>query len=439
MTVYELSGNPVRRSVLVLIVALVAVFIVFVLSGALEANRATAAAEESAAHGFAGWLQLVIPAEADDLTIVERLTESGAGTAISRSSVTVTVTTIDTVERVRSTRAKERLLDRDPRKDRFVRHVDALFNARWDGVPAQLVYVRNHSGGVGEWLSQYVSTIEAAGVGRNELAVVDELGAVHRPGSVEGRMRPAHAAGLVGLLFAVAALGLAVIEVRRVGGLRDRKVSRGGGEAFVPTVCLGVAAILAASVALHTEVRSVPEGWQLRVKVPAAAGESRGGNPAEAVDPTREPELTAGSAHRLYNRARADWEAAPEPEIPHFGSVLAHLAFQHGLAWGRGYEPPRYDERVFRPTADPSAIAQSDVDEHTVIHFDERWLASAIGPDGLPVAQLLAQSAGRAPITLKEATPNKPRYERLHAVVAVVGVVAGAAMVLSGVTRLQVR
>ncbi len=439
MAVYELSENALRRSVLVLILALLAVSTVLVVSGAPEANRAITAAEESAAYGFAGWLQLVVPAELDDRTVVERLVESGAGTAISRSSVTVTVTTIDTVERVRSTRANERLLNRDPRKDRFVRHVDALFNARWDGVPAQVVYVRNHSGDAGEWLSQYGETIEAAGVGRNEFAAVDEVGAVHRAGSVRAQMRPAYTAGLVGLLFAVAAFVFAVIEARRVVGIRDRPVSRGRGELSVPIVCLGVVAILAASVALSTGVRSVSEGWRVQVEVPAAAGEYGGAHPADKLDPAGGPELTPGTAHRLYNRARADWEAVPEPEIPHFGSVLAHIAYQQGLAWGREFEPPRYDERVFRPTADPSAVARTDVDEDTVIYFDEHWLASTIGPDGLPVAQLLARSAGRAPITLQEVNPTNPRFGRLHGVVAVVGVVAGAAIVLSGVTRLQVR
>ncbi len=443
MDVYERIGTAFCWTAVAVIFSLVAVSSV---SGAPAANRASDRADEAAPPGFGGWLQIVLPAEADDLTVVETLVDAGVEPAISRSSVTVKITTIDTVERVRSPRANDRLLNRDPRNDRFIRRVDALFDARWDGVPAQVVYVRNHTGDAVDWLTQYGSRIGAAGVGAEDVAAVDQSGALHRVESSDDPMWPAYVTAFAGLLSALAALSLAVFGVRRdreslrvtAVGVWSRLFSRGRDAFFVPVLCCAIVAILAASVASGTGARIASEVRHPRIEVPAPEGRHTTADSAGMPDLTGNTELTSSDARRLYSRARADWERDPEPEIPHFGSVLAHVAYQHALAWGRDYKPPRYDERVFRPTSDHSAVGRTDVEEDTVIHFNDRWLASAIGPDGLPVARLLAQSAGRAPITLREVEREPPRPGRLRGLIVSVAMIGGAAIALSAVTRLQV-
>lgn len=464
---YVQNRRDLRRTLSVGILVISGIFAVAVTSSVPDPDRPATRRDEPSVGGFDGWLQIVIPVTADDRALVERLDEGGAGTAISRSSVEVKVTTIDTVERVRSTKANERLLDGDPRKDRFIRNVHALFDGRWNATPAQVVYVRNARGDAGEWLSAYGEALEAAGIGRDEFTVIDETGAVHRTRPAAIRKWRTDITAFAGLVLAAGALALAVIGARRSRGkLRGRPRGAGGRrhmsdrhgnvegrpagaggrlsarrdeEPILPVLFLGIAAILVASASLAIDGRSIHRPSRPRIEVPVATGDYGADNFAGATDSAPGTDPDTGAARGLYDRARADWETAPEPQIPHFGSLLAHIAYQHSLPWGRGYEPPRYDERVLRPTADLSAVAHADIGERTVIHFDDRWIGSMIGSDALPVAQLLAQTAGRAPLQLGEFRPDRRRLGRLRGMAVVVAVIAGSGIVLAGVTRLQVR
>ena len=134
----------------------------------------------------------------------------------------------------------------------------------------------------------------------------------------------------------------------------------------------------------------------------AGAGE---GNSTEA------PAAEADALGALFEAAMTDFEsgmrahALPGEEalLPDFGLLIAHRAYQAGLAWGGSFAVPQPGDRLFRPRAEqPDSRRNWDDPEKSrdvVVEYSLEWFREQFSGDENRAARLLAVTAGRAPLT----------------------------------------
>ncbi len=433
---------------------------VLLLSGMAGSAGDGSDAGEQASPGalpFPGVQRVLFEADVDTALAVDALEGARLGPALSRDTALVRVSAIGDVETVSLSEARTRLDRRDPRRDEYIERLPRLFDAKLSTGAGEtierysVVYLffgededenqgndkagdgRDEDASAGPHTHDALDTaLSAYGISSGRWIALDSP-AVPEPAGVE--LEPDAAPLFPVFLIVISASAVAALASR---ALTDRRrltlllltIALVGGAGVFPVT----APVPSAGEGQGHErsrgcIEVRPNQFNASDWEPGAytarsdrgdAADAGSGTPLLLIvpEPSGPPTVSGGNApvhdpERLFRAARSDFnsEIGRHPVeddrvlLPDFGLLIAHRAYQDGLAWGRTFSVPEPGERLFRPRAEQlgsnGSGDQAEKSGEVVVDYSVEWLRDQLDGDGNLSARLLAATAGRAPLIFR--------------------------------------